>query len=89
MFEVMVKEIAKKELGKMSVEVLEKRKSLNPCFKTGLRPNEGVFKSMRFDDTDKPHIAVSIVVEESDVNGIKATAIARSVMDEYYKLLDK
>lgn len=42
-----------------------------------------------FDDTDKPHIAVSIVVEESDVNGIKATAIARSVMDEYYKLLDK
>lgn len=42
-----------------------------------------------FDDTDKPNIAVSIVVEESDVNGVKATAIARSIMDEYYNIKDK
>ena len=55
MFEVLVKEIAKKELGKVSVEVLEKKKSLNPCFKTSLQPNEGVFKSVRFEGTDKPN----------------------------------
>lgn len=39
-----------------------------------------------FADTDNPQVAVSIVVEESDVNGVKATAIARTLMDEYYKV---
>lgn len=42
-----------------------------------------------FADTDNPEIAVSVVVEESDVNGVKATAIARSLMDEYYRLKDE
>ena len=38
-----------------------------------------------FADIERPEIAVSIVVEESDVNGVKATAIARALMDEYYR----
>lgn len=41
-----------------------------------------------FADVDNPQIAVSIVVEESDVNGVKATSIARRIMDEYYNLKD-
>ncbi len=35
---------------------------------------------------NNPDVVVSIVVEESDVNGIKATAIARQLMDKYYSL---
>lgn len=35
---------------------------------------------------ENPDIVVSIVVEESDVNGIKATAVARQLMDKYYSL---
>ncbi len=41
-----------------------------------------------FADIERPEIAVSIVVEESDVNGVKATAIARALMDEYYRNKD-
>lgn len=37
-----------------------------------------------FTNVDSPEIVVSIVVEESDVNGVKATAIARKIMDAYY-----
>lgn len=39
-----------------------------------------------FADVDRPEVAVSIVVEESDVNGVKAAAIARTMMDAYYNL---
>ncbi len=38
-----------------------------------------------FSDIDNPEVCVSIVVEESDVNGVKASAIARKMFDEYYK----
>lgn len=38
-----------------------------------------------FANMDHPEIVVSVLVEESDVNGIKATAIARSIMDAYYR----
>lgn len=37
-----------------------------------------------FGNVDNPEIVVSIVVEESDVNGIKSTAIARTLFDLYY-----
>lgn len=37
-------------------------------------------------NVNNPDIVVSIVVEESDVNGIKATAVARQLMDKYYSL---
>lgn len=37
-------------------------------------------------NVDDPDIVVSVVVEESDVNGIKATAVARQLMDKYYSL---
>lgn len=42
-----------------------------------------------FSSVDNPEVAVSIVVEESDVNGIKATAIARKLFDEYYTIKEK
>lgn len=35
---------------------------------------------------ENPDIVASIVIEESDVNGIKATAVARQLMDKYYSL---
>lgn len=38
-----------------------------------------------FANMDNPDIVVSVLVEESDVNGVKATAVARSIMDAYYK----
>lgn len=38
-----------------------------------------------FSDIENPEVCVSIVVEESDVNGVKASAIARKMFDEYYK----
>lgn len=38
-----------------------------------------------FSNVDDPDIVVSVVVEESDVNGVKASAVARAVMDAYYK----
>lgn len=37
-------------------------------------------------NVDNPDVVVSIVVEESDVNGIKASAVARQIMDKYYSL---
>lgn len=37
-----------------------------------------------FSNVKSPDIVVSILVEESDVNGIKATAVARKVFDLYY-----
>lgn len=39
-----------------------------------------------FTSVDHPEVAVSIVVEESDVNGVKATAIARKLFDKYYSI---
>ncbi len=41
-----------------------------------------------FADIEKPEVAVSIVIEESDVNGVKATSVARTLMDEFYRLKD-
>lgn len=41
-----------------------------------------------FSDADHPKVAVSIVVEESDVNGIKAANIARNLMDTYYEVME-
>lgn len=38
-----------------------------------------------FSSVDTPDVVVSIVVEESDVNGVKASAIARSIFDAYYR----
>jgi peptidoglycan glycosyltransferase len=37
-----------------------------------------------FSNVDNPDVVVSIVVEESDVNGVKASAVARSIFDAYY-----
>lgn len=37
-------------------------------------------------NVDDPDVVVSIVIEESDVNGVKATAVARQLMDKYYSL---
>ena len=42
-----------------------------------------------FADVEYPKVAVSVVVEESDVNGVKATAIARSLMDKYYEVTER
>lgn len=39
-----------------------------------------------YSNVENPDIVVSVVVEESDVNGIKATAVARQLMDKYYSL---
>lgn len=41
-----------------------------------------------FSNVDDPDVVVSIVVEESDVNGVKASAIARSIFDSYYRDVD-
>lgn len=41
-----------------------------------------------FTSVDHPEVAVSIVVEESDVNGVKATAIARKLFDTYYSITE-
>lgn len=41
-----------------------------------------------FSSVEYPEVAVSIVVEESDVNGVKATAVARKILDAYYTLSD-
>lgn len=38
-----------------------------------------------YSNVEDPDVVVSIIVEESDVNGIKASAIARSIFDQYYK----
>lgn len=38
-----------------------------------------------YSSIENPEVVVSIVVEESDVNGIKASAIARSIFDAYYR----
>ncbi len=38
-----------------------------------------------FSSIDSPEIVVSILVEESDVNGVKATSIARKIFDAYHK----
>lgn len=37
-----------------------------------------------FSSVDHPEIVVSVVVEESDVNGVRATAVARQILDSYY-----
>lgn len=41
-----------------------------------------------FNDVDNPEVVVSVLVEESDVNGVKATAVARSLFDQYENLKD-
>ena len=38
-----------------------------------------------YSSIENPEVVVSIVVEESDVNGVKASAIARSIFDAYYR----
>ena len=38
-----------------------------------------------FSNMENPDIVVSVVVEESDVNGVKGTAVARAIFDTYYK----
>lgn len=37
-----------------------------------------------FSNVEDPDVVVSVIIEESDVNGIKATAVARKVFDSYY-----
>lgn len=39
-----------------------------------------------FTSVDHPEVAISVVVEESDVNGVKASAIARKMFDAYYNI---
>lgn len=39
-----------------------------------------------FASVDNPEVVVSVLVEESDVNGVKATAVARKILDIYYTL---
>ncbi len=41
-----------------------------------------------FNDVDNPEVVVSVLVEESDVNGVKAAAVARSLFDQYDHLKD-
>lgn len=41
-----------------------------------------------FNDVDNPGVVVSVLVEESDVNGVKAAAVARSLFDQYENLKD-
>lgn len=38
-----------------------------------------------FSNIESPDLVVSIVVEQSDVNGVKASAIARQIFDSYYQ----
>lgn len=42
-----------------------------------------------FSNMDAPDVVVSIIVEESDVNGVKASAVARSIFDKYYSIIEK
>lgn len=42
-----------------------------------------------FNDVDNPGVVVSIIVEEADVNGVRATAIARKIFDTYYDMIEK
>ena len=37
-----------------------------------------------FGNVENPEVVVSVLVEESDVNGVKATAVARKILDQYY-----
>ena len=37
-----------------------------------------------FSNVENPDVVVSIIIEESDVNGIKASAVARTIFDSYY-----
>ena len=37
-----------------------------------------------FSDMEDPDVVVSVIIEESDVNGIKASAVARKIFDSYY-----
>lgn len=37
-----------------------------------------------FSSVEKPEIVVSVLIEESDINGVKATAVARKILDQYY-----
>lgn len=37
-----------------------------------------------FSSVENPEVVVSVLVEESDVNGIKATSVARKIFDQYY-----
>lgn len=37
-----------------------------------------------FASLEEPKIVVSVIVEQSDVNGVKASAVARSIFDAYY-----
>lgn len=38
-----------------------------------------------FSNLKHPDVVVSVVVEQSDVNGVKASAVARQIFDVYYK----
>ncbi|MBQ9984472.1 MAG: penicillin-binding protein 2 [Lachnospiraceae bacterium] len=38
-----------------------------------------------FSSVEHPEVVVSVLVEQSDVNGVKATAVARQVLDAYYQ----
>ncbi len=42
-----------------------------------------------FSSLEEPEVAVSIIIEESDVNGIKAAAVARKLFDAYYNLSER
>ena len=37
-----------------------------------------------FSNVDDPDVVVSVIVEESDVNGIRASAVSRKIFDTYY-----
>ena len=37
-----------------------------------------------FSNVDNPDVVVSVVIEESDVNAVKASAVARKIFDAYY-----
>lgn len=41
-----------------------------------------------FSSVDNPDVVVSIVVEEADVNGVRASAVARKIFDKYYEIID-
>jgi len=38
-----------------------------------------------FSNPSDPDVVVSVVVEQSDVNGVKASAVARQIFDQYYR----
>ena len=37
-----------------------------------------------FSSVENPEVVVSVLIEESDVNGVRATAVARKILDQYY-----